>query len=261
MPEPLHCPACPGTPALPERRSIAEQYPGPELRPIPELGSIPELRSVLELDGLHRCRACQGVLADHAAVARAKQHFGPSHPVLRARQVSHRCRVCGGGAAVGVPRCEQCSASLLLRCPRCTRSMAVVEVDVAGIVVDVCGACELTFFDAGELAFACRSPRAFLHALRQPASVPARAGAADVAVEVAMFAPVETLEAVAHGAHAAGHIAVTAAGHVAHAARHVDVVAVVETSGAAALGAADTASEAAGAAAETILEVLAALFD
>jgi hypothetical protein len=41
----------------------------------------------------------------------------------------------------------------------------------------------------------------------------------------------------------------------------VNVVAVAETTGALALGAADTASEAASAAAETILEVLASLFN
>ena len=234
MRERLHCPACPGTPTLPELRA--------------ELA--------LELGGLHRCPSCRGVLAHHAAVAAAKEHLDPSHPVLRAKQVAHRCRVCGGQAAVGVPRCSQCSASLLLCCPRCTLPMAVV--DVSGIVVDVCGACELTFFDAGELAYACREPGAFVRAVRQPASAPSRTARLGVDVaDIVLIAPVETIEAVGYGARAAGHIAVTAA----RAAGQVNVVAAAETAGATALGAADAASEASGATAELILEVLAALFD
>jgi Zn-finger nucleic acid-binding protein len=235
----LHCPACPGTPAL------------------------PQFRAELESIGLHRCPSCRGVLADHATVVAAKKHFGPSHPVLRAKQVAHRCRVCGGRAAVGVPRCGQCSASLLLRCPCCSRPMAVVEVDVLGIVVDVCGACELTFFDAGELAHACGAPTAFASAVRQRASAPssaARRGGVDV-IDIVTFAPVDAIEAVGYGASAAGHVAVTAAGHVANAVGQVNVVAVAETTGAAALGAAHAASEAADTAGETILEVLASLFN
>jgi Zn-finger nucleic acid-binding protein len=235
MRERLHCPACPGTPKS-------------------------ELRNELALEGLHRCPTCRGVLAHHAAVEAAIEHFEPSHPVLRAKLVAHRCRVCGGQAAVGVPRCSQCSASLLLRCPRCTLPMAVV--DVSGIVVDVCGGCELTFFDAGELAYACREPGVFVRAVRQPAPAPSRTARLGVDVtDIVAIAPVETIEAVGYGARAAGHIAVTAASQVAHAAGQVNVVTVVETTGAAALGAADAASEASGATAELILEVLAALFD
>lgn len=235
----LHCPACPGTAAL------------------------PEFREELESIGLHRCPSCQGVLADHAVVAAVKKHFGPSHPALRAQHVAHRCRVCGGRAAVGAPRCGQCSASMLLRCPCCTRPMAVVEVHVFGIVVDVCGVCELTFFDAGELAHACRAPRAFERAVRQRAPAPssaARPGGVD-AIDIVSFAPLDAIEAIGYGASAAGRVAVTAAGHVVDATGQVNVVAVAETTGAVALGAADTASEAAGAAGETILEVLALLFD
>jgi hypothetical protein len=141
--------------------------------------------------------------------------------------------------------------------------MAVVEVEVLGIVVDVCGACELTFFDAGELAHACAAPRAFARAVRQPGTALSRAtrlGGVDV-VDIATLAPVEAMEAVGYGARAAGHVAVTAAGHVAHAAGQVNLVAVAETTGSVALASAGAASEAAGSAGETILEVLALLFD
>jgi hypothetical protein len=216
-----------------------------------------------------------GVLAAHAAVAAAKKEFSSLHPLSRPRPVAHRCRACGRAASLGAARCAQCAASLLLHCPRCTRLMAVL--DVLGIVVDVCRGCELTFFDAGEFVHACNAPRAFVRALRltplppSPTERGGGIGAGDVALELATLAPIETLDAIglgarvaSHTAHAAGHVALGAADHAARAASHVavaDVAAAAEAAGAAALGAADAATGAAGSAAQTILEVLASIFD
>ena len=251
MPERLQCPACPGAPALSQHRAG------------------------LPLGGLHRCAQCMGVLAAHTAVAAAKKQFSSLHPLSRPRPVAHRCRACGRGASLGAARCAQCAASLSLHCSRCTRAMAVL--DVLGIVVDVCRGCELTFFDAGEFVHACNAPRAFARALRLTPPPPAPAerangsGAGEVAVELALLAPIDTLDAIGHGAHAtgqiahaAGHMALDAASHVARAASHVgagDVAAAAEVAGTVALGAAHAATDAAGSAAETILEVLASIFD
>ena len=250
-PVPLQCPACPGAPVLSQHRAG------------------------LPLGGLQRCAQCMGVLAAHAAVAAAKKEFSSSHPLSRPRPVAHRCRACGRAASLGAARCEQCAASLLLHCPRCTRSMVVL--DVLGIVVDVCRGCELTFFDAGEFFHACNAPRAFARALRLTPPPPGPTergsgiGAGDVALEVASLAPIEALDAIGHGvraaglvAQAAGHVALGAADHGARAASHVavaDVAAAAEAAGTVALGAAHAATEAAGSAAETILEVLASIFD
>jgi len=266
----LQCPACPGAPALSQHRAG------------------------LPLGGLHRCAHCMGVLAAHAAVAAAKKEFSSLHPLSRPRPVAHRCRACGRAASLGAARCEQCAAPLLLHCPRCTRSMVVL--DVLGIVVDVCRGCELTFFDAGEFVHACNAPRAFVRALRLTPPPPApgerssSAGAGDVALEIAAASPIDTLDAIGHGAHAAGRVAhaagqvaLEAASHAqvadlaaaagvtgqvaleaASAASHVDVgdvAAAVEVAGTVALGAAHAATEAASSAAETILEVLASIFD
>jgi TFIIB-like protein len=238
MAELLQCPACPGAPAL------------------------SQLRAGLPLGGLHRCAHCMGVLAAHAAVAEAKKQFASPHPLTRPRPVAHRCRACGRGASVGAARCAHCAASLVLRCPRCTRSMLVL--DVLGIVVDVCRGCELTFFDAGEFVHACNAPRAFVRALRltPPPPAPAQAGTgASIGLgDAVAFAPLETLEVIGYGAHAAGHVALAAASHVAGTAAHVDLAAAAELTGTVALGAAHAATEAASSAGETILEVLASIF-
>jgi hypothetical protein len=134
----------------------------------------------------------------------------------------------------------------------------MAALEVLGIVVDVCRACELTYFDAGELAHACNSPTAFARTVCRP--VPsARASAVD-ALDVLVYAP-DTFEVIAYGGKAAGHVAVEVASHVAHAATSVDVVAVTKTAGMAAVSAAEAAAETADGAGESILEVLAALFD
>jgi hypothetical protein len=213
-----------------------------------------------------------GVLAAHAAVAAARKEFSSLHALSRPRAVAHRCRACGRAASVGAARCDQCAASLLLHCPRCTRPMAVL--DVLGIVVDVCRGCELTFFDAGEFVHACNAPRAFVRALRLTPPPPGPAergngvGAGEVALEIASRSPLDTLNVIGHGAsaaghvaHAAGHVALEAASHAALAASQVDVAAAAEVAGTVALGVSHAATEAASSAAETILEILASIFD
>lgn len=133
--------------------------------------------------------------------------------------------------------------------------------EVLGIVVDVCRACELTYFDAGEFARACSNPAAFERGVRAPAGrARASASAGLDGVDLAFFAP-DAVEVMAYGAQAAGHVAVKTANHVAQAAASVDPATVVELTSKAALGAAHATAQAADSAGETILEVLASLFD
>src|SRR5688500_11344320 len=99
-----------------------------------ELPGMPEL-------ALLRCNLCSGVLAGHEAVAMAQQRCAQSHPLMRARPSTHRCRRCQLAQRGGATRCAHCQASLLLACPRCAREMQVLAVCDA--VVDVCRLCEL----------------------------------------------------------------------------------------------------------------------
>lgn len=202
----LRCPACqPSLPMFRLRWQLAEDL------------------------ALYRCGVCLGVLAHHDAVAAAKKHYDPAHPVMSARPSAHRCRQCHATAHTGSASCKQCSASLLLACPLCSREMEVLAV--AQVVVDVCRPCELAFFDRGELASVCNEHAAFSNAMR-----PARESfvASRAALELAGNAPLETAEVMGLGARAAGK---------------------------AGLMAAQAATEEASTLAEGILEVLSGIFD
>jgi len=237
MPERLHCPAC-----------------GPS-------STLADVGAALLVDGLHRCSECRGVLASHRAVEQARRHVMGAHPALQVRRSPHRCRRCQHRAPIAATQCAQCAASLALYCPQCRASMLTLEV--LGIVVDVCRPCELTYFDAGEFAHACSDSNAFAQAVRpmvnrlQPS---ASAGFGPDVVDLALVSP-DAVELVAYGAQAAGHVGVEVASHVVRSAASVDVVVIAEATGKAAVGAAKVASEAAGDVGETILEVIASLFD
>jgi Zn-finger nucleic acid-binding protein len=239
MSEGLRCPACAPSPVL------------------------ADIGAALQVEGLHRCAECRGVLASHRSVEQARRHVTSAHPALRMRQAPHRCRRCQDRAKISATHCARCAAPLVLACPKCRAPMAALEV--LGIVVDVCRACELTYFDAGEFAHACHSPKAFARAVRPPAITAGTSAGGGIddgvdVVELALYAP-DAVEVIAYGAQVAGHVALDAASHVAHATASVDVVVVAQATGKAALGAARVATEVADSAGETILEVLASLFD
>jgi hypothetical protein len=207
---------------------------------------------------LYRCSSCLGVLAHHDAVAEARRHFHPSHPVMAIRPSAHRCRDCHAGAKVGAARCERCGASLVLGCPLCARQMQVLAV--ADVVVDVCRPCELAFMDRGEFATVCNDPSALTRALRSGTL----AAVAGQATETAVFAPIETVEVIAYavqGADAAGSAALHVAGHGARLLSETDVTAAAAAAGSASLNAAQAATEGAGSVAEAVLELLSGIFD
>jgi hypothetical protein len=140
--------------------------------------------------------------------------------------------------------------------------MQVLAVD--DVVVDVCRLCELTFFDRGEFSHVCNQPRAFAKALRA-----GRRGdtAASIALDLATTAPIETVEvivygaqAIAHGAEAAGEVALHAATLTLKVAEGASLHTVAEASGEAALSAAEATAEGASAVGEAVLEVIGSIF-
>lgn len=91
---------------------------------------------------------------------------GPLDPVRGPRGVLYRCNTCRGRAAtVEVLRqfCRREAVNALWQgaqdsppgprgCPSCHRAMACVSVAPEPVLVDVCGPCQMAWFDEGELA-------------------------------------------------------------------------------------------------------------
>lgn len=208
--------------------------------------------------GMYRCDRCLGVLADARAVAVARDHYGDAHPLMVRRRGPQRCRSCHARTPPGATRCAPCGASLELACPLCGRKMSIVEV--GGVAVDLCRACELTYFDRGEFAAVCRARGALQRALRQP-QTSAGLAAGDVLGIAAHFSPSPgDVLFVGDVTQAVGEIAVRTASGVAEAAAVVDVTSVAAAAGGSALDATSAGSEVAAGAAEAVLELLAGLF-
>ncbi|HOU91619.1 MAG TPA: zf-TFIIB domain-containing protein [Polyangiaceae bacterium] len=208
--------------------------------------------------GLFRCDGCQGVLADPRAVAIARKHYSEAHPLLVRRRGPQRCRSCHARTEPGAARCRRCSASLVLTCPRCRRRMSIVEV--AGVTVDLCRPCELTYFDRGEFALVCHASGALRHALR-PEGADRGLDAGEVLGVACQVGPGPgDVLFVGDVAQAAGEVGLRAARGVVEVASSAHLTAAAAAVGEQALDAASAGGELAAGAAEAVLELLAGVF-
>jgi Zn-finger nucleic acid-binding protein len=84
---------------------------------------------------------------------------------------SVRCPACGGAFTSEANVCTFCQGGVrfagmghtiqkqALRCPRCPEGPPLFEIGYRGVQIDVCGACEGSWYDAGELETLVRAAR------------------------------------------------------------------------------------------------------
>jgi Zn-finger nucleic acid-binding protein len=175
---------------------------------------------------------------DHGEVQRLRK-YEPEELWQQIAQMegihSMQCHGCTTPMKRGVQRCESCGWEVQLDCPSCGAAMQSAEHD--GVQLDVCRSCKGVWFDRHELAEIWRME--FSQAMQRRRGGDA-AYASAVLVDVLAYDPFLMF----YGAHAAGHV--LAAG--AQAATHLPEIA-------------SAAGEAASSVFETIVELIASIFN
>lgn len=98
---------------------------------------------------MDQCRRCDGYWFDRLE---AETTMGLSRKLteqldqVREEPLCHRCH---NAYPAGTPKCPECDVALTLDCPHCM--VAMKQVEVRGITLDLCTGCEGFWFDASEL--------------------------------------------------------------------------------------------------------------